>query len=109
MYAYQANEMLWVFKETQQCRKMVEMLMPRILDRHGRFMIMSHFKSELQTMLTSMHNTMGQAMNFNFYNPQGHYKLNLSVPEQREVANVLILLNKLFFAKVKAGEYRDRS
>ena len=60
-------------------------------------------------MLTRIHNTLGQAMNFNFYNPQGHYKLNLSIPEQREVANVLILLNKLFFAKVKAGELRDRS
>ena len=48
-------------------------------------------------------------MNFNFYNPQGHYRLNLSIASQRETANVLVLLNKLFYAKVKAGELKDRS
>ena len=48
-------------------------------------------------------------MNFNFFNPQGHYELNLAVPEQRDVANTILLLNKQFYAKVKAGEYKDRS
>ena len=48
-------------------------------------------------------------MNFNFWNPQGHYNLNLLVPQQREVANIILLLNKQFFAKVKAGELKDRS
>ena len=60
-------------------------------------------------MLTSLHNNIGQALNFNFWNPQGHYNLNLSVPEQREVANTILLLNKQFAAKVKAGELKDRS
>ena len=46
---------------------------------------------------------MGQAMNFNFWNPIGHYDLNMAVPEQRDVANIILLLNKQFFAKVKAG------
>ena len=48
-------------------------------------------------------------MNFNFYNPTGHYKLNLAIPVQRDCANIILLLNKLFYAKVKAGEYKDRS
>ena len=60
-------------------------------------------------MLTRIHNNMEQAMNFNFFNPQGHYELNLAVPEQRDVANTILFLNKQFFAKVKAGEYKDRS
>ena len=60
-------------------------------------------------MLTRIHNNMGQAMNFNFWNPQGHYNLNLSIPEQREVANTILLLNKQFFLRVKAGELKDRS
>lgn len=47
VWAHQANEMLYCFKEEQQYRKMVQMLMPRILDRHGRYMVMMHFKQEL--------------------------------------------------------------
>ena len=39
----------------------------------------------------------------------GHYKLNLAVTEQREVANIILLLNKQFHLKVKSGEFKDRS
>ncbi len=52
---------------------------------------------------------MGQALSFNFFNPNGHYRLNLSVPEQREVAKCILLLNKQVFAKITAGELCDRS
>ena len=83
--------------------------MPKIRDRHNRFKLIGHFKWEMQTMLTRIHNNMEQAMNFNFFNPQGHYELNLAVPEQRDVANTILFLNKQFFAKVKAGECKDRS
>lgn len=48
-------------------------------------------------------------MNFNFWNPINHYSLNLAVPQQREVANIILLLNKQFYLKVKAGELKDRS
>lgn len=52
---------------------------------------------------------MGQALMFNFWNPTDIYDLNLSIPSQREVAKMLLLLNKQFAAKVKTGEYKDRS
>ena len=88
---------------------MAEMVLPMIKDQHNRFKIIEHFKSDAQSLLTRMHANLGQAMFFNFWNPSGHYDLNLTVPEQRAVANVILLLNKLFAAKVKTGEYKDRS
>ena len=60
-------------------------------------------------MLTRIQNNIGQALLFNFWNPTGIYDLNLSVPAQREVAKMLLLLNKQFAIKVKAGEFKDRS
>jgi len=84
-------------------------MLPKIRDRHNRYKLIEHFKWEMQTMLSRVHSYMGQAMNFNFWNPTGHYILNMAVPEQREVANVLLLLNKQFFNRVKANELKDRS
>ena len=60
-------------------------------------------------MLTRIYNNIGQALTFNFWNPTGRYKLNLSIAQQRQVAKVLLLLNKQYYVKVKAGEYKDRS
>lgn len=84
-------------------------MIPKIRDRHNRFLLIEHFKKEMMSMLTRIHLTMGQSMNFNFWNPVGHYSLNLAVPEQRDVANVILLLNKQYYLKVKAGEHKDRS
>ena len=109
LWTNQAYQLLYTFKEQAQFQKMIELIFPKIIDKHNKFKLIQHFGWEFQTMLTRIHNNMEQAMNFNFWNPQGHYCLNLSVPEQREVANTILLLNKQFFAKVKAGEYRDRS
>ena len=57
------------------------MLFSKIRDRHNKFKLIEHFKWEMQTMLTRMHQNLGQSMHFNFWNPQGHYNLNLSMPE----------------------------
>ena len=110
IWADQAFELLYPFRDNVlQFQRMVEFMLPKITDRHNRFKLIKHFNFEMQTMLTRISNNMGQAMNFNFWNPTGSYCLNLSVPEQREVANTILLLNKQFFAKVKAGEMKDRS
>mmetsp|Transcript_24955 Transcript_24955/g.33429 ORF Transcript_24955/g.33429 Transcript_24955/m.33429 type:complete len:118 (-) Transcript_24955:715-1068(-) len=85
------------------------MILLKVKDQHNRFKIIEHFQHNMQSMLTRIFNNVGQALFFNFFNPTGVYDLNLSIPEQREVAKTLILLNKQFFAKVKAGEFKDRS
>ena len=109
LWSNQAFELLQMFKEEQQFKRIVEMVLPKIIDQHNRFKILEHFKENLQTLLTRVYSSMGQAMFFNFFNPSGHYNLNLSVPGQREVANIILLLNKQFAIKVKAGEFKDRS
>ncbi len=88
---------------------MVELMLPLIRDSHNRFKLIEHFKWEMQSLLTRIYSNLGQAFTFNFWNPTGHYRLNLSVPQQRQVANVLLLLNKQFYAAVKRSEYKDRS
>ena len=60
-------------------------------------------------MLSHLYTKLGQALNFNFWNPAGHYSLNLGVPEQREVAKLILVLNKQVFNRITAGELKDRS
>lgn len=57
------------------------MILPKIKDQHNRFKVIEHFKGNAQTILSGMYKTLGQAMFFNFWNPSGHYDLNLSVPQ----------------------------
>jgi len=52
---------------------------------------------------------MGQAFYFSYWNPNGHYELNLANLIEREVAIALILINKEAFKKITAGEKADRS
>jgi hypothetical protein len=46
---------------------------------------------------------------FSCFNPTGRYRLNLGVPYQREVAKVLLVMNKKVYAMIKAKEITDRS
>lgn len=52
---------------------------------------------------------MGQAYYFSFWNPNGHYELNLGNPLEREIAMSLIVINKEAFKRIAAGEKADRS
>ena len=57
-------------------------LMGRIKDRHNRFALISHFNlSSYARTLTWLKHHMGKALTFNFFNPQGYYRLNLGVQE----------------------------
>ena len=60
-------------------------------------------------MLSRIYKKMGPAMNFNFWNPTGHYNLNLGIQEQREIAKIILILNKQVFNLITAGELKDRS
>lgn len=52
---------------------------------------------------------MGRAYLFNYWNPNGHYELNLANPVERDVAITLIVMNKEAMKRVAAGERADRS
>ena len=83
-----------MFTDVDQYERVVCSVMPKIQDRHNRFQLVSAHKDIGCIMLSKLHKRLGQAMNFNFWNPSGHYNLNLGVPEQREVAKILLILNK---------------
>jgi len=52
---------------------------------------------------------MGDAYNFNFWNPNGHYKLNLANEVERKVATCLFVMNKEAKSLMEQGEMCDRS
>jgi len=52
---------------------------------------------------------MGQMYDFSFFNPSGHYNLNLGKPFQRELAQLLVVMNKENFDAIVAGTRADRS
>lgn len=52
---------------------------------------------------------MGKAYSFNYWNPNGHYELNLTNPVERDVAVSIIIINKEASKKIGAGERADRS
>ena len=61
--------------------RMAKTLMGRVKDRHNRFLLVDHFRESQGRVLTSIKSQLGQALSFNFFNPSGHYRLNLAVPE----------------------------
>ena len=52
---------------------------------------------------------MGNAYNFNYWNPNGHYELNLANSVERDIAVTLIVLNKESMKRIAGGEKADRS
>lgn len=52
---------------------------------------------------------MGQSFYFSFWNPNGHYELNLANIVEREVAISLIAISKEAGKRIAAGEKVDRS
>jgi hypothetical protein len=52
---------------------------------------------------------MGRAYNFNYWNPNGHYELNLANEVERDVAVTLFIMNKEMGKRIAAGERADRS
>ena len=81
LWASQAHQLLYTCTDVQQFERMYEILLPKIRDRHNRYKLIEHFRREMMSMLTRVHMSMGQSMNFNFWNPVGHYSLNLAVPQ----------------------------
>lgn len=89
--------------------KIVEIILPRIKDHHNRFILLQPFKEHFCTSLLHLEKRAGQAIAFNFWNPSGHYSLDLGIPMQRQVAKCLHLMNKEFYGKCAKGDFADRS
>ena len=52
---------------------------------------------------------MGQAYYFSFWNPNGHYELNLANSIEREIGISLLVINREAYKRIAAGERADRS
>lgn len=60
-------------------------------------------------MLAKLSKKMGKAFYFNFWNPNGHYELNLGNPIERDIAVTLVVFNKEQSKRIINGERADRS
>jgi len=86
---------------------MVPYLMNRIVDRHVRFKLLSHF-NDIKTF-RNISKVMNKCYYFSFWNPTGHYSLNLAHYLERELAMSLLVLNKETHKLMLEGLMADRS
>ncbi len=107
VWTSQAIEILYLFKHREMFEIVAPYLLNRIIDRHARFAIFSHFEDK--RIATNVCRKMGQSFFFSFWNPTGHYELNLANFLQRDVAMSLIALNKEIMNKITEGLEIDRS
>ena len=59
--------------------------------------------------MSKIHYKLGQSFNFSFWNPTGHYELNIGNPVERDIAISLIVQSKEVYKRIAAGERADRS
>ena len=78
LWARQAMELMYSFKNLESLAKIAPFLMNRVVDRHNRFALVSHFPKAQRILLSKISQRMGNAYNFNYWNPNGHYELNLA-------------------------------
>jgi len=83
--------------------------MNRIVDRHNRFNLVHHFGYMQRLIFSQLFKRMGHAFYFSYWNPNGHYELNLANHIEREIAVSLIVINKEVFKRIAAGEKVDKS
>ena len=110
LFAKQAIELMYSFKNFEAMAKIAPFLMNRIVDRHNRFSVVTHFPKGQRALLSKIAQKMGRpAYCFNYWNPNGHYELNLANPIERDIAVTLFVWNKEASKKILAGERADRS
>ena len=109
VWTVQAHEILFMFKNIEQFSNIVPYLLNRIYDRHNRFYLVSHFPNIAKRLLSKISAKMGDAFFFSFWNPTGHYTLNLANNIERDIAMTLIVLNKEVNKFIVGGTLADRS
>lgn len=104
MWAKQAQELVYAFKNLEQFANIAPFIMNRVVDRHNRFSLVSHFATSQRSLLSKISQKMGRAFSFNYWNPNGRYELNLANQVERDLAVTLIILNKDAFKRMSPGE-----
>ena len=102
LWSSQAIAALGSFSDQQMYNQAVKTLLPKIRDSHNRFSLVQHFPQRSLVFLQELKREMGSAFEFSFYNPNGYYELDLGKPIQRELAKLLMVINKQFFETVTA-------
>lgn len=80
LWSNQAQQLLASFSDQILFKDTMELLLYKLKDRHSRFILVSQFPERACSFYSSMMQTMGQMYDFSFYNPNGHYQLNLGKP-----------------------------
>jgi hypothetical protein len=75
----------------------------KIRDQHNRLVFFT------PTTLLQHQKVAGDAFAFSSLNPTGHYLLKLDNPVHRDVAKVLLFINKYNYDKIVKNEAFDRS
>ena len=102
----QAREILKAISDDSKIYWCVR-LFNRIINRHLRYDLIQLLPT-IESKTIAM-NYLGQAFNFNYYNPTGHYRLKLSNKPEKEVAQTLLMFNKMYRLLVQQGDIADRS
>ena len=109
IWASQGFEILYAFRNLENFCKIAPYLVNRVADRHLKYQFVGHFAKNWKQVLTKVYSRMGMAYFFSYWNPNGHYILNLSNKIEREIAITLIVQNKQVIKRISAGERADRS
>jgi len=78
LWSNQANESLATFSDQQLYLQTVSLLMNKLKDRHSRYTLVKHFPGRTLAFFSLLREQMGDAYDFSFFNPSGHYCLNMA-------------------------------
>lgn len=116
LWSWQAYEILSFVRDRAQLEIAAAHLLNCVRDQHAKFFMASHFNlnasilpSKSSFLTIDIKKLMGDAFNFNFWNPNGHYVLNLSNKVERQVAICLFVMNKEARKAIEEGLLCDRS
>lgn len=73
---------------------MASLIFTNVIDKHNRFALFQLFPEMASSYIKKCQRDLGDAYNFTFWNPTGHYVMNLANPQQREVVKCLLLINR---------------
>ena len=95
--------MLKVFKDEKLHFETLTRIVGKFRDQHNKLTFFT------PTTLAEFQKISGDSFAFSSLNPTGHYFLKLDNPNHREVAKILLFINKQNYDRIVKGEAFDRS
>ena len=105
-WSEQVQEIILTISDSENRLKAISHLYGKILDKQVRYKLFALLDNEAMSLIQ---NYIGQAYNFTYFNPGGHYKLKLSNIAERDVALQILHLNFEYLKAVNEGEKIDTS